>query len=175
MAVSNTVQKLILGFLVLIVGLALIGTVASNSLVVTEKTTVYDEVIDVSSARVGADLSINETLSNFTVTNVPSGWKVDDCPIVQLAYGNDSVTLALATDYEVFLSEGILHVLNTTDTNGSLGNTTYFDYTYCADGYLNIAWGRTILNLVAGFFALALLGASVGIFYSIGKDTGIIK
>jgi len=65
--------------------------------------------------------------------------------------------------------------LNTTTTNNSMGNTTYFDYTYCADGYMNIAWGRTILNLVAGFFALALLGASVGIFYSIGRDTGIIK
>jgi len=173
---SNTVQKLILGFLVLIVGLALIGSVASNGLLVTTKTTVYNEVIDVSSARdIGGDLSINETLSNFTVTNVPSGWKVYDCPITQLAYGNDSVTLTLTTDYEVFPVQGVIHVLNTTDTNHSLGNTTYFDYTYCADGYINIAWGRTILNLVAGFFALALLGASVGIFYSIGKDTGIVK
>ena len=53
-------------------------------------------------------------------------------------------------------------------------NLTNVGYTYCGDDYMNIAWGRSILNLVAGFFALGILGVGIGLFYSIAKDAGII-
>ena len=66
-------------------------------------------------------------------------------------------------------------MLNTTDTRRGDFNDTYISYAYCGDNYLNSAWGRTVLNLVAGFFALALLGIGIGTFYSIAKDANIIQ
>ena len=30
------------------------------------------------------------------------------------------------------------------------------------------------MNLVAGFFALAILGLGLGLFYSVAKDAGIV-
>lgn len=172
MDVSN---KLILGFVAIIIGAVLIGTIATNGLAVTEKTTVTDEAIDISGARM-AGASINETISasNFTVDNPPTSWKVDDCPLTSVVYGNSSTTFTLNTDYNFNTATGLLHVKNTTKLIGS-NNATVIDYVYCQDGYLTQSWSRTITNLVAGMFALALLGAGVGIFYSIGKETGIIN
>ena len=39
---------------------------------------------------------------------------------------------------------------------------------------MNLSWGRTGINLVPGFFAIALLLVSVGLFWSIARDNGII-
>jgi len=181
MANDNAVQKLILGFLVLIVGIALIGSVASNTLIATDKTSVYDEALDISGARLGAGacpMSINTTYP-FEVANLPTGWKTNDCPIASFSMKNQtSVAATLTTDYVVFVNNGTLFLKNTTrfvgDDCAASSNATTLSYNYCADGYMNIQWGRSILNLVAGFFALALLGASVGIFYSVARDAGMI-
>lgn len=178
---ENNVQKLILGFLVLIVGIALIGSVASNTLIATDKTSVHDESLDISGARLGTGdcpMSINTTYP-FEVSNVPTGWKLNDCPIASFSMKNQtSVDATVTTDYVVFLNNGTLFLKNTTrfvgDDCAASSNATTLSYTHCADGYMNIAWGRSILNLVAGFFALALLGVSVGIFYDVAKDSGLI-
>ena len=53
-------------------------------------------------------------------------------------------------------------------------NNALVDYTYCNEGYMDSSWGRTVINLVPGFFALAILGASLLLFYSVAKDFDII-
>ena len=178
---ENTIQKLILGFVVLIVGLALISPIASNVLDVTDKALVYDEALDISSVRIedgcGAG-SINASVG-LALTNAPTGWKITDCPITSFSMKNQTgVAATVTTDYVLFASNGTITLLNTTrfvgDECAQTSNATTLTYTYCGDDYMNIAWGRTIVNLVAGFFALALLGASVGLFYSVAKDAGIV-
>jgi hypothetical protein len=180
---QKNLNLLVLGFLTLIVGLALIGTIASNTLSVTTRTSVYDESFDLGPAKAGtADLSVNESLaaSNMTLEYAPSGWQAVDsdsgCNVVaSVIVGNSTLALTLDTDYEVFLDKGIIHFLNTTDTASAFGNTSVVDYTYCADDYLNSNFGRSVQKLIPGFFALALLGVSLLIFYSIGKSEGILN
>ncbi len=158
----------------IILGLALIVAVADNSALVTSKTGVVDEAIEISSAREASN-SINITASNFTITNFPTDWKVDECPITGVTYGNATADFTDTTDYNFYAASGILQVLNTTTTaEDSPVNDTFIDYTYCQNTYLNIAWGRSIINLVAGFFALAILGIGLGLFYSVAKDAGMI-
>ena len=166
-------NKLILAFLTLIIGIVFVGVIATSSLAVTTTTVVTDEGINIGSAVV--DGQVNESLSNFTLTNVPSGWQAQstDCNAISVsAYGNVTEDFTLNTDYEVFGADGIIHVLNTTTTENG-GNSTLVDYTYCADDYLHLNWGRTLVNLIGGFFAIALLLISVGLFYSVAKDNNI--
>lgn len=174
----NVTNKLVLGFLAIILGAVLIGTLATNSLAVTTKAVAVNEFMDYSAKMQpnGAE-EVNESGPNNTITYSPNGWKQLDCPISSVVVANGSGTvLTLNTDYELDASIGDIAMLNTTATNSSnnYGNSTLVTYTYCGDDYMNLSWGRTLLNLVAGFFALSILGIGIGIFYSVGKDTGII-
>ena len=180
---GNT-QKLLLAFVTLILGAVLVGVLATNALAVTEKTKVYDESSNLAtSCMVYVDTiwQINETDSdcNISVTNAPSGWKAIDCPLTSVIVENTSAgtwtALAAGTDYNLFASTGIVQMLNTSDTWNGIFNTTYVNYVYCQDNYLNLGWGRTATNLVAGFFAIALLLISVGLFFEVAKDTGLIR
>jgi len=176
---NNTISKLVLGFIVLIVGISLIGTIATQSLLVTEKTDIASETLDISSDRSVAgvcSMGVNGT-NVLTLVNAPSGWKTADCPITSFSMDNQTgVTTAVTTDYVLFANNGTLYLKNTTIWGNCAisDNDTTVSYTYCSDEYLNVSWGRTILNLISGFFALALLGVSVGLFYSVAKDAGIV-
>jgi len=177
---ENTVQKLLLGFLVLIVGIVLISTIASNTLLVTEKIGVASETIDISTDKTvsgACPQGVNGT-NVFTLVNAPTGWKITDCPITSFSMANQTgVAATVTTDYVFFANNGTLFLKNTTIWGdcSATANATTATYNYCSDEYLNSTWGRAILNLVAGFFALALLGASVGLFYSVAKDAGIVN
>jgi len=164
--------KLVLAFVTLLLGVVLITSIATQGLAVTDKKVISNEVEAFTPTAEGG---INTT-EVHTVTNAPTGWKVDDCPLTSVTIGNASDDFTLTTDYTLTASAGTFLLLNTAVVNGSIGadNNTYVDYTYCGDDYMNIGWGRTMINLVAGFFALAILGAAIGLFYSVGKDTGII-
>jgi len=102
----NGMSKLILAFVTLILGAVLIGTIAGNSNAVADKTIVLNEAIDLSAVHGSTGQQINESLSNFTVTNNPTTWKITDCPITVEAYGNSTTDYTLDTDYEVFGAQG---------------------------------------------------------------------
>lgn len=183
---NDNIQKLILGFLVLIVGLVLIGSVASNTNAVTDKTGVASETLDIGAARMGSGacpMSINETYP-LPITNVPTGWKIADCPITSFSMVNQtSVAATVTTDYVFHGGNGTLYLQNSSTfvlpncsaTETGISNTTTLTYNYCGDDYMNLSWGRTILNLISGFFAIALLIASVGIFYSVARDNSLLN
>jgi len=174
---GNT-QKILLAFVTLMLGAVLVGVIATNALAVTAKTNVYDESSNLAtSCIVGAAQEVNESDSacNITATNAPSGWKTQDCPLTSVTVENGTVTLTEGTGYNLFASTGIIQMLNDTSTDAGDFNTTYVNYIYCQDNYLNLGWGRTITNLVAGFFAIALLLVSVGLFYDVARDTGLIR
>lgn len=173
---SGSVSKLILAFVTLLLGVVLIGTVATNALAVTDKTTVTDESWNLATACiVGNQVNESDADCNITVTNAPTGWKSNDCPLASVVVTNSTpYTFTLDTDYYLFTSTGIVQMLNTTSTRAGHANTTLVDYKYCGDNYLNSSFGRTGVNLVPGFFGLALLLTSVGLFYNVAKEEGII-
>lgn len=167
-------------FLALLVGIVLIGTIASQSNLVTEKTNVLDEtttsLFTLGCRDAAGGGQINESLGacNITVTNSPTTWKTTDCPISNVVVGNSTWTLTESTDYNLFTTTGVIQLLNTSNLdNATFGETVLIDYTYCADDYLNASWGRSTLDLVAGFFAIALLLVAVGLFYQVMKNEGL--
>lgn len=172
-------QKLILAFVTLILGAVLIGVIATNALAVTDTTSVLGESGSLSACydTGSAKNQVNESAAacNFTVANNPTGWKTEDCPLTSVVvYNGTGTVFTLDTDYQLFASSGVIQFLNTSDTEGQASNATTWDYNYCGDDYMNLSWGRTLLNLVAGFFAIALLMVGVGLFFSIARDYGII-
>ncbi len=173
---NNSVSKIIIGFFMIIIGIVLIASVSNASELVTSQRDIVNETIDLSTARDNEGNGINITSSNYTLANVPIGWKTTECPVTAILYGNETADWVVTTDYNIYPASGILQILNSTITGTeSIGtNSTFVDYTYCADGYLTEGWSRSIMNLVAGFFALAILGLGLGLFYSVAKDAGIV-
>ena len=181
---QKNINYLILAFVFLIIGVALIGSIATNINATVDKLDVNYESHDISAAMYNDSASgwqVNESLaaSYFTVTNYPAGWKVVDCPLITVTVENSSdgtyTAAILDTDYTLVESTGVIHVLNTTTTDEEDFNTTYVSYTYCADDYLNSSWGRAVLTTVPGFFALALLGVALWLFYNVFSSVGLIK
>lgn len=177
---QKNLNLLILGFLTLMIGLAIIGTVATSSLDKTTKDNVVDESYNLTGIGcydAGQVNGTEDTDCNITLVYAPTSWKVLDCPLTKVVVTNTAGTaLNLDTDYNLFASQGIVAMLNTTDTNETnMGDDVLIDYTYCADDYLNSDFGRSVTNLLPGFFALALLGIALLLFYSVAKNEGIFN
>jgi hypothetical protein len=171
---NKSIALVITAFFMLILGVSILTPTADTIAGKTTKVSVVNEAINLATARLPGSGQINITLSNYTIANVPNGWKLDDCLVSGIVYGNSTDDYTLDTDYK-FYNPGTLQILNSTNTDGGTTNTTLLDYTYCADDYLNSQWQRTVTNLVPGFFAITLLLISVGLFYQVAKNEGIIS
>ncbi len=176
---NSNVSKIVIGFFMVIVGLSLIGAIANNSDAVTSLTNIINETIDISDARndSGGNVSLNYSVDiTIASANIPTDWKVSECPISSFSMVNQSgIAMTSTTDYDFTASTGTLNFYNTLIANMSGdSNTTYASYTFCPDDYITIAWGRSVLHLVAGFFALAILGIGLGLMYSVFKDAGVL-
>lgn len=173
----STTQKLVLAFVTLILGVVLIGSVATQSLAVTDKKNAVAETYDLTTRGCYQGEWVNGTSDadcNITVTYAPTSWKQQDCPLTSVAAKNSTGTvLTLNTDYKLFDTIGIVQMLNTTATKNTSLGSVLLDYTYCRDDYMNSSFGRTGINLVSGMFGLALLLTAVGLFYSIVKEEGM--
>lgn len=178
---------LVLAFIMLVVGSVFAAQIATSTNEKTDKTIAYDESYDlvaagcINATEGGTINGTQDAGCNITVAHAPTGWKLydtDSCPLTNVVVNNGSTAVAnlvAGTDYNAFLDVGIIQMLNTTDTDEGFYNTTVIDYTYCGDEYINSTWARTVLDLIAGFFVLALLGGSLWLFYNVFRDAGIIK
>ncbi len=122
---------------------------------------------------IGDSLSLATTLSPITnesvlITASAGQLANDDISAVSL-FANVSVDLTDNLTIDVNISRAGAIV-----TSEVVGNNTYnVSYTFEGDEYVVGSRNRTILNLVPGFFALALLGIGIGLFYAVGKREGI--
>lgn len=169
----------------LIIGIGLIATVASSTYAVTGRGTfITEEQLNLSDAINGDSGFMNSTIS-FVLSNLgvqcSSGggqWVANSVVITNrtrtiltsgnysVNYGNQSIT---------FLNTSTLDVESTVDDgflNGT--NMTLVNYSYYPAGYICSAFGRTTLNLVPGFFGMALLVGALGMFYSVMREEGIL-
>ena len=169
---NSSITMLIGAFICLIVGVSLVGVVATESNAVTDMITISGESIDYTTA-VQVNGTINESVE-FTIANVPSGWRITGCPVSSFDLYNTSSSLVLTTDYTFNTATGIITFKNSANVNGTATNVTTATYVYCDKEYLTQSWNRTIINLVPGFFALALMGVAIGLFYGVMKKEGIL-
>jgi len=178
---NKNVNYLVMAFVFLIIGVALIGSIAAQVNAKTDKTVVVEESHDLTGCVVpiGGDLlfGVDESAAacKITVTNAPTNWKVADCPLTSVTVGNASLDFTDGTEYNLLASSGVVQMLNVTATQFGYVNTTLVSYTYCGDDYINSSWGRSVLLTVPGFFALALLGVALWMFYMVFASTGLLK
>lgn len=178
---------LITGFFMLILGIALLTSIASQEQAVVSKSLASNESIDFKSCR-NEELDINDTTCNKTLANAPTGWQLNDaddsCPLTDFTLRNCSGdTLTITTDYLVTLATGVVELKNTSGTICGAPNSTAdipglnfttATYAYCPSDYLTQSWSRTMMDTVVGFFALALMVIAVGIFYAIARKEQLI-
>jgi len=169
---NSSIAMLIGAFVALIVGVSLIGVVASESNDITSTINVSGESIDYTSVVEFGTGAINTT-EIFYIANPPTGWRVTGCPITGIDLYNSTSSLTVV-DYTFTASTGAIVFNNSANVNGTATNTTTATYVYCDSEYLTQGWNRTIIKLVPGFFALALMGIGIGLFYGVMKKEGIL-
>lgn len=168
---NKTTSVLITAFIVVIMAVAFLSSIAdqtNNSIAKSKGSDSYN----LSSNGCYQGGQVNGTTDvncNVTVTNVPTSWRVDDCPISSVVVSNSAGTaLTLDTDYKLFASAGLVQFLNTTATNSTnLGDVATVQYSYCGSNYVNSGWGRSILGTNAGIYALAILIIAIGVAYAL--------
>ena len=69
----------------------------------------------------------NVNTTTFTIANAPSGWKVINCPITSVTYGNASTDWTNAVSYNFSTTTGVLTVYNSSETVQSGTNSTVSD------------------------------------------------
>jgi len=120
--------------------------------------------------------SVSPATSAVTVTEAPTGWKTDatdGCPLTNFVLKNSTGTaLTVTTDYAVDLDAGTYTLVNSTAVLALADNVTVASYTYCPDGY-QTGFGGTTLNLVPGFFALAILMSVAFLIFWVLRKEGI--
>lgn len=171
---NMNISILIAGFVALIIGISLIGVIATESNSVTNIVNISGENITYTEARNITAAGKGEIVGGYTfyIANIPTGWRATDCPITGLILHNGSV-IWTDVDYNFTASTGAIMFNNSANVNDTGYNTTAATYQYCPEAYLTEGWQRTIINLVPGFFALALLGVGIGLFYEVGRREGI--
>ena len=157
--------------------IALIGVLSTKVNTSTSLTTVTNETFDISVFKNLVNVSDINTTYTKNLTNVyeTTDWQYNDCPMAVTSLAMDNGTLAVVTTNYIVGTNGEINLTSSalwwTQT---MNNETLITYTYCADEYLDTQWNRTVIRIIPGFFAIALLMASLALFYSVAKETGII-
>ena len=173
------IQKLMMAFVTLIIGIVLLGVVSIESADVTSKDIAQNETVDLVNYKNLANVSqINTTyvipLDNAYAT---TDWQSDDggCDFVVNLFALANATPVVdGTDYNITSDGGLSLFDSAMWHTETMSNSTYITYTYCEDEYMTLSWGRSVMVLIPGFFAIALLMVSLALFYSIARETGVI-
>jgi len=176
---NNTVALLIDAFVCLFLGLALIGVVANETNIKADPVATNNYLLNINSAKSGSGTTnpsiefkiadLTEPLTTWRASDGVCDYTAVDATLV---ITNGTVTLVKNTDYKYSATNGSLTFQNTVGVNQTKSNNTYVSYAACADDYV-AGWAGNMLLLVPGFFALALLGCSIALFYSAAKINGV--
>jgi len=148
---------------------------------ITEDSVWNDTNVNISVSWTSYEVNTSYQIIPTVVAEATSGWKseISECTattIISGSYANASgVALVELTSYIVDTTTGYITLVNSAVTNRTDFTSIIATNNNCPDGYLTQGWQRNIINLVPGFFALALLGIGIWLFYSIAKEQGIIN
>jgi len=182
---EKTVGIIISIGIVVLLGVILVGIVSDQAVLVTQLKVAPAESQNLFSNGCWHESSgvqqVNGTTDincNSTLAYAPTDWRAEDCQISSVVVLNNTKALTAGVDYNFFPKTGTLQMLNTTRTSsGAAGlgadNATLTSYNYCGSDYINQSWARTVLDLVPGFFVLALLVAAAFVLFWILKQEGV--
>jgi len=177
-------RTLIIGFIAILIGVILIGVIASETVKYTKLSRQSDSLAVVRIESNSINTTTPYTLTKGTVTGT---WKAEDgtCSIPTLSVYNGTVaavnlltvgdTGCSTGDYNYTADSGILRLCNSTAWNaGTSPNTSVVEYSYCPNTYVSSSWGRVIMNTVPGFFAVGLLVFGAFLIFKVLKEEGIV-
>jgi hypothetical protein len=153
-----TVGVIVILFVGVIVGIALLNPIANEQSKTTDKQTITNDSITYTG--LSGDSQINTSLQ-FNITKEQDDWRSTSCPIVINGITNSTGTAYTeTTDYVFTGAYGNLTFKNTAKVNASMAsdNLTLINYTYCDTGYNKDASSRSIAGLWTLFGALIIAG-----------------
>lgn len=186
-AEKGNVAKLVLAFVTLILGIALLGQVAVSTNDITsdiQKTDTFTLVRDGPGGLYNASNDINATASVFSLAYVNDAWRQDisECSLATTidsnrinAYNKSGALLTMngctsgGDYYLVDTINSITFCNQSLSTNGTGSTTASVTYTTCPTDYVS-GWAQTVLLVAPGLFGIALLIVSVGLFYTLYRD-----
>ena len=166
----------------LLLGVILIQIIANQTNDKTELKT-FTETVNIAGAKLAGGV-INQTyyfVPKYMKNS--AGFRTDnsECSVSSIQLKNssgfvlDNNGCALAGDY-TFVADIRYNLCNVESLNGTTGgspNTTTITYRYCAEDYVATGWARSLLDLVPGFFAIALLIIAAFSIMYILKENGV--
>jgi len=178
---NKTVGIIISVAIAVLMGAILIAIIADTINTKTSLVT-YTETLDISSTRlagggINASVTIPATvLAHPASTSWRSGYP--ECAISTVNLYNQTGTLLLGTTNYTWTEDGNgalgrIALANSKALNSSTSNLTTISYQSCPDEYVVSGWQRTILNLVPGFFALAILMVCVFVIFYVLRQEGV--
>lgn len=167
-------MKLVIAFVAIFISVITLTVITDITNGDTSTITYLNESVNIAPARLAAG-AINSTYP-FAVANVVTDWRAaSDAPSVckpgnSFSLKNQTGANLSSGNYTLSGSNGYFYLNNTVGLNNSNINTTYVTYTSCPSDYQTNGFGRSVLQMVGGFFALMSLALAIGCFYSIYKD-----
>lgn len=169
---------LIGAFVAIIIGVSLVGVVATQEQTVSTLTIASNVSFDISNARTGSEGDLTPGYQFWVAQNYNgTNWKQDDtdCQITLTFRNQTAGALTAGTDYHYTNDLGNFSLANVSIIVADLTNTTTYDYNYCPDDYITEAWTRTILGVVIGFFAIAIMVIGVALTFGVMKNEGLMN
>lgn len=165
------ITKLLIAFVMLIVGVALVSPMSNEIYTVTQNIPVTNELHSIASLRTNlgniseAYIDLSNTVYHVSITNLSNGSLHSAIPTTcynttgggytQSQYGMANTTACISEWY---------------NAEAATGNQTYVSYNYYV---LGEGWHRTVVGIVLGFFVLAIFAGAIGFALSSMKDLGI--
>ena len=177
---GDNLKLLIAAFITLLVGVSLLTVIAGEGNAVREKINIGNESLNITSFRNESESDCNITMIPVPISNAPSGWQTESsygCWITDFTMDfSNGTDLTNGTDFVFYANNGTWKCLLSSGINWTTTtNMTAMNYTYCPDTYLTQSWARTMVGTVPGFFSLALIAVSIGLFYTILRREGLIN
>lgn len=166
---KNNVMKIMISTAVLLILAAVfITSIADQTAVNIQRTSILNESHNLDSCVINAEDGGWNVSTDCTITPIyaPTGWKQEDCQLESIVvYNGTGTAVTLTTDYTVTSTTGIIQLIDTSALVNLTGNNTYIDYDYCGDNYVSSSWGRKVLGVNVGIYAVAILIAAALVVY----------
>jgi hypothetical protein len=162
---QNKLGMIVVAFIVLLVGITLLSTIANSTYSATHTQTNRNETISVATAHNNSELGWND---NKTVSVTLKDAKVSS--INELRWSNGTI-LTPIVDYEIAGYSTVnpeavtLRIFNTTKNwlHATKMNNTVIDYTYYPADYIDDGIGKTLLSsFLILFFVIGILATVIG-------------
>lgn len=167
---NRSVGLVVLVAVTILFGIIAIGVIADQ---LNSKTSLITKTTSITIPRYanmtvrGTNIWLNDTIF--------AGWRAEhpECEVATIIlYNQTGEIMTDPTDYVFVIDIGRLRLQNTENLNTSTSNTTNVKYTYCPDDYIT-GWPQTVLNLIPGFFAIALIGAGLFLLWKAAEAEGL--